>query len=206
MANITRGLKSIAKEILEDAEKEAKAIILRAEAQAEKILEEAREKAEKRYESIIKEYEIKMKAEERQSASLFELEAKNKLLKVKEELIEEVYEEVLNRLREYVLTKDYVSCLLRLISEAGERIPSKELEIRLNDRDYKRLTEKCLLNLSRKMGVKLAKSEKRISCIGGVVVASPDGKIVVDNTFENRLKSLKNILRTRIAKILFQEE
>ena len=206
MANITRGLKSIAKEILEDAEKEAKVIILRAEAQAEKILEEAREKAEKRYESIIKEYEIKMKAEERQSTSLFELEAKNKLLKVKEELIEEVYEEVLNRLREYVLTEDYVSCLLRLISEAGERIPSKELEIRLNDRDYKKLTEKHLLNLSRKMGVKLIKSEKRISCIGGVMVASPDGKIVVDNTFENRLKSLKNILRTRIAKILFQEE
>jgi len=206
MANITRGLKSIAKEILEDAEKEAKAIILRAEAQAEKILEEAREEAEKRYESIIKEHERKMKAEERQSASLFELEAKNKLLKVKEELIEEVYEEVLNRLREYVLTEDYVSCLLKLISQASERIPSKELEIRLNDRDYKRLTEKHLLNLSRKMGVKLIKSEKRISCIGGVVVASPDGKIVVDNTFENRLKSLKNILRTRIAKILFQEE
>ncbi|MCD6470567.1 hypothetical protein J7L29_07200 [Candidatus Bathyarchaeota archaeon] len=206
MANITRGLKSIAKEILEDAEKEAKAIILRAEAQAEKILEEAREEAEKRYESIIKEHERKMKAEERQSASLFELEAKNKLLKVKEELIEEVYEEVLNRLREYVLTEDYVNCLLKLISQASERIPSKELEIRLNDRDYKRLTEKHLLNLSRKMGVKLIKSEKRISCIGGVVVASPDGKIVVDNTFENRLKSLKNILRTRIAKILFQEE
>ena len=146
-----------------------------------------------------------MKAEEMQLNSIFELEAKNKLLKVKEELIKEVYDETLNRLREYVLTEDYVNCLLRLISEASGRIPSGELEIRLNERDYSRITEKHLLDLSKNIGVKLIKSEKRIRCIGGVVVASPDGKIVIDNTFENRLNSLKGSLRAKIAKILFQE-
>jgi len=205
MASITRGLKSIAKEILESAEKEAEALILRAEAQAEKILEEARKEAERRYNSIIRESRERMKAEEMQLNSIFELEAKNKLLKVKEELIKEVYDETLNRLREYVLTEDYVNCLLRLISEASGRIPSGELEIRLNERDYSRITEKHLLGLSKNIGVKLIKSEKRIRCIGGVVVASPDGKIVIDNTFENRLNSLKGSLRAKIAKILFQE-
>ena len=205
MASITRGLKSIAKEILESAEKEAEALILRAEAQAEKILEEARKKAERRYNSIIRESRERMKAEEMQLNSIFELEAKNKLLKVKEELIKEVYDEALNRLREYVLTEDYVNCLLRLISEASGRIPSGELEIRLNERDYSRITEKQLLDLSKNIGVKLIKSEKRIRCIGGVVVASPDGKIVIDNTFEIRLNSLKGSLRAKIAKILFQE-
>ncbi|MCD6465394.1 hypothetical protein J7L27_03390 [Candidatus Bathyarchaeota archaeon] len=205
MASIKRGLKSIAKEILESAEKEAEALILRAEAQAEKILEEARKEAERRYNSIIRESRERMKAEEMQLNSIFELEAKNKLLKVKEELIKEVYDETLNRLREYVLTEDYVNCLLRLISEASGRIPSGELEIRLNERDYSRITEKHLLDLSKNIGVKLIKSEKRIRCIGGVVVASLDGKIVIDNTFENRLNSLKGSLRAKIAKILFQE-
>jgi len=205
LASIKRGLKSIAKEILESAEKEAEALILRAEAQAEKILEEARKEAERRYNSIIRESRERMKAEEMQLNSIFELEAKNKLLKVKEELIKEVYDETLNRLREYVLTEDYVNCLLRLISEASGRIPSGELEIRLNERDYSGITEKHLLDLSKNIGVKLIKSEKRIRCIGGVVVASPDGKIVIDNTFENRLNSLKGSLRAKIAKILFQE-
>ena len=205
MAHITRGLKSIAKEILESAEKEAEAIMLRAEAQAEKILEEARKEAERRYNSIIKESKERMKTEEKQLSSLFELEAKNRLLKAKEDLIKEVYNEALNRLREYTSSEEYINCLLRLISEAGRRMPSKELEIQLNERDYSRLTENHLLSLSKKMGVKLVKSEKKINCIGGVIVASLNGKIVIDNTFENRLSSLKNMLRTRIAKILFQE-
>ena len=205
MASIKRGLKSIAKEILESAEKEAEALILKAEAQAEKILEEARKEAEKRYNSIIKENEERMRAEERQLSSLFELEAKNRLLKVKEELIEEVYDEALRRLRNFTLTEEYLNCLLRLISEASRRIPSKELKIQLNERDRCRLTEKHLRDLSKSIGVRITKSEKRINCIGGVVIASSDGKMVIDNTFENRLRSLKNTLRARIAKILFQE-
>ena len=106
MANIVRGLKSIAKEILEDAEKEAETLILRAETQAERILEDARKEAEKRYNQIISENEERMRAEEEQMTPLFELEAKNRMLKVKEELIEEVYNSVLDRLRQYTPTED----------------------------------------------------------------------------------------------------
>ena len=206
MANIVRGLKSIAKEILEDAEKEAETLILRAETQAERILEDARKEAEKRYNQIISENEERMRAEEEQMTPLFELEAKNRMLKVKEELIEEVYNSVLDRLRQYTPTEDYMNCLLKLISEASREIPSNELKIQLNEKDYERLTEELLLNFSRKIGVKLTKSEKRINCIGGVIVTSPDGKIIIDNTFENRLRTLKNALRTKIAEILFQGE
>lgn len=191
---------------MEDAEKEAKTIILRAEAQAEKILEEAEKEAEKKYESIINENKEKLRTKEQQSIILFELEAKNRLLRAKEELIEAVYDRTLNRLREYTLTKDYMNCLLRLISEASRQISSDELTIQLNERDYQALTEKRLLDFSRKIGVKLVKSKKRIDCIGGVIAMSPDGKIVVDNTFENRLRMLKNSLRVKVAEILFQEE
>jgi len=179
---------------------------LRAETQAEKILEEAEKEAEKKYESIINENKEKLRTEEQQMIILFELEAKNRLLRAKEELIEEVYNRALNRLREYTLTKDYMNCLLRLISEASRQISSNELIIQLNERDAQALTEKLLLDFSRKIGVKLVKSKKRIDCIGGVIVMNPDGRIVVDNTFENRLRMLKSSLRVKVAEILFQEE
>ena len=191
---------------MEDAERESKTTILRAEAQAEKILEEAEKEAERKYESIINENKEKLRTREQRMIILFELEAKNKLLKAKEELIEEVYNKTLSRLREYTLTEDYMNCLLRLISEASRQISSNELIIQLNERDYQALTEKRLLDFSRKIGVKLVKSKKRIDCIGGVIVMSPDGKIVVDNTFENRLRMLKSSLRVKVAEILFQEE
>jgi len=191
---------------LEDAEREAKALILRSETQAEKILEEARREAEKRYESIVNENKERMRTKEQQMITHFELEAKNRLLRAKEELIEEVYNETLQRLREYTLTDDYVNCLFRLISEASRQLSSDEIKIQLNERDDKILTEKRLQDFSKKIGVKLVKSKKRIDCIGGVIVTSPDEKIIVDNTFENRLRMLKNTLRLKIAEILFQEE
>ena len=71
---------------MEDAEREAKRVILRAETQAEKILEDAEKEAEKRYESIINENREKLRIKEQQMIILFELEAKNRLLKLKRNL------------------------------------------------------------------------------------------------------------------------
>jgi len=198
-------LSSIAKEILEDAEREAENLLRRAESQAEKILEEAEKKAEERYKAILKEGKSKIKIEEQQASTLFEIEVKNKLLRAKEELVEEAFEMVLERLREYVLTEEYHECLLGLIAEASRKINSERLIIEFNERDRQRVTERDLLELSRKIGVEFIRSKRMVDCIGGVIVKSLDGKITVDNTFENRLKTLKESLRVKIAKILFEE-
>ena len=206
MSNISRGLASITKEILEDAERDARNIISRAEAEAERILKHAKEEAERRYEEIIRKSKERIKDKKRQAISLFELETKNNLLEAKEEIIEEVYDEAIKRLRQYTLTEEYTNCILRLIREASRQIKSDALIIRLNERDYQILTKKRLDELSRKLGVKIIKSDEKINCTGGVVVTSLDGKIIVDNTFENRLRILKDSLRTKIAKILFEEE
>jgi len=206
MSNISRGLASITKEILEDAERDARNIISRAEAEAERILKHAKEEAERRYEEIIKKGKERIKDKKRQAISLFELETKNNLLEAKEEIIEEVYDEAIKRLRRYTCTEEYTNCILRLIREASRQINSDALIIRLNERDHQILTKKRLDELSRKLGVKIIKSDEKINCIGGVVVTSLDGKIIVDNTFENRLRILKDSLRTKIAKILFEEE
>ncbi|MCD6089843.1 hypothetical protein J7K07_09045 [Candidatus Bathyarchaeota archaeon] len=206
MSNISRGLASITKEILEDAERDARNIISRAEAEAERILKHAKEEAERRYEEIIRKSKERIKDKKRQAISLFELETKNNLLNAKEKIIEEVYDEAIKRLRRYTLTKEYTNCILRLICEASRQINSDTLIIHLNERDHQILTKKRLDELSRKLGVKIIKSDEKINCTGGVVVTSLDGKIIVDNTFENRLRALKDPLRTKIAKILFEEE
>ena len=198
-------MSSIAKEILEDAEKEAENILRSAEAQAKRILKEAEKEAEEKYKSIIREGKDKIKIQEQQMATLFEIEVKNRLLQAKEEIVEEAFERTMKRLSEYVLTEDYWKCLLRLIAEASRQINSEKLIVELNEKDHQKLTEKDLLELSERIGVKLVKSDKVIDCIGGVIVKSSDGKITVDNTFDNRLRMLKNYLRTKIAKMLFEE-
>jgi vacuolar-type H+-ATPase subunit E/Vma4 len=42
--------------------------------------------------------------------------------------------------------------------------------------------------------------------MGGCKVQTTDGKLVYDNTFENRIEQLKPTLRLEVAKILFQKE
>lgn len=79
-------MSSIAKEILEDAEKEAENILRSAEAQAKRILKEAEKEAEEKYKSIIREGKDKIKIQEQQMATLFEIEVKNRLLQAKEEI------------------------------------------------------------------------------------------------------------------------
>jgi len=206
LSSVSRGLSNIAKEILEDVEKEAETLILKAELQAKKILEEAEKEAEKRYKSIVEASKEKIEAERKEEDTLFEIEAKNRLLQVKEKIVDEVFERTLSRLREYVSTQDYENCLTRLIIEASKKINSKELIIQLNENDHRRLTEDRLEDISKEIGVKLVKSDRVIKCIGGVIVKSSNGKIVVNNTFENRLNMLKPVLRVKIAKRLFKEE
>ena len=194
---------SITKEILEDAEKEAEKTILRAEAEAERILERAKEEAERRYDAIIRDGKERIRVKERQMLSLFDLESKNRMLRAKEEIISEIFNEALKRLQRYTQTEDYVNCLFRLILEASGQIHSDTLMIRLNERDSKILTEEKLNEFSRKMGIKLIKSKDAADSIGGVIVMTPDGRIVIDNTFENRLRLLRDSLRVRVAEILF---
>jgi vacuolar-type H+-ATPase subunit E/Vma4 len=206
LSSISKGLSGIAKEVLEDVEKEAESIILEAGSQAEKILEEAEKEAKERYMSIVKEGEERIEAERKEKTILFEIEAKNRLLQAQEKVIDEVFEKVLSRLREYASTQEYQDCLSRLIVDACKKMSANKLIIQLNQNDFSIMTEEKLKKLSKALGVKLVKSDKPISIVGGVIVKSSDGKIVVNNTFENRLNMLKSNLRVKIANILFREE
>ena len=49
-------------------------------------------------------------------------------------------------------------------------------------------------------------SDEPLTCMGGVVVRSIDGKVRVDNTFESRIERYMETVRTRVAKELFGQE
>jgi V/A-type H+-transporting ATPase subunit E len=206
LSSVSKGLSGIAKEVLEDVEKEVESIIIEAESQAKRILDEAEKEAEERYQSIIKNNKRRIEAERAEKTILFEIETKNKLLQAQEEVINKIFEKTLSRLRKYALTRKYQDCLTKLVVEACKKINADKLVIQLNQNDYKILTKEKLRDISKDVGAKLVKSDKQINNVGGVIIKSSDGKIVINNTFENRLNTLKPYLRVKIAKILFREE
>lgn len=206
MASIAEGLASIANEILDDVKKESEKIIRDAETKAAEILSDAKTEAESRRFSLLTNAKKKSELEQKKMQSLVQIEIRNTLLQVKENYINDVFDKVLTRLKQFVESDSYPSCLLALIEEAAKKIDSDQLVVYVNSKDHKLLKKRMFDELSKKLEKKLTLSNDPVTCIGGCVVKTTDGKLSHDNTFEKRLHVLRPTLRIKIAKMLFQGE
>jgi V/A-type H+-transporting ATPase subunit E len=206
VSRVKEGLSAIASEVLEDVLKEAEATISESEREAEKILKTAKEEAEKNYAAALNQATTKGEAEKLKIASLTAVEIRNRLLQTKETLVDESFQKALDSLKEFVKTDKYNDYLLKLIEKGAEKIGSKKLIVHVNAKDKAWLMQNNLSRLSKKLSCQLNLSDQVEDCIGGFKVQSVDGKVIYDNTLENRLQELKPALRVEVAKILFGKE
>ncbi|MEM1644970.1 MAG: V-type ATP synthase subunit E family protein [Ignisphaera sp.] len=189
--------------ILSKAEEEAKKIISKAEEEAKKIIEEAynlkQQEILKEKERIAKEvnYETKI-AEARLRARMIIAEAKNEIL----ELLKKYVWNYLNNLNPVLreqsllnLTKEAINAILEDLSGSDKKVviyvSKKELE----------LAKKVAEFLSKELNLVI--DVKEMDILGGVVVSSPDGNIMIDNSYENRLKRVIEIFLSELRKEVF---
>jgi V/A-type H+/Na+-transporting ATPase subunit E len=205
-ARIKEGLEGIASEVLADVQKEAEITILKAEKEAKETLKVAKDDSDKIYATIMAEAMTKASSERIKMDSKADVEVRNRLLKIKDALVESIFEKAQLRLFDFVSEGTYNEFLLKLIEEAARKIGSKKVTIQVNSKDKVWLTEENIGILSKRLRVDLILAEETIPCIGGCKVQTTDGKLVYDNTFENRIEQLRPALRLEVAKILFQKE
>jgi len=205
MESVKEGLVAIASEILEDVKREAEKLVHDAERAAEEILRRAKENAEKIRGQLIAEAKRQGELERRKILSQAEMEMRTRTLQVKEELVNEAFQRALTRLKEFTQTEGYHACLLKLIQEASERVNSKDLVVYVNPRDRRWLLNVGLDELCKRFNKRLKLADETISCLGGCIIRSPDGRLSYDNTLEKRLERLRDILRVQVARILFGE-
>jgi len=206
MSKIRTGLSAIAREVLEDVQKEAEVIVLNAEREAKGTLKAAKIEADKIYATALVEAAARIEAENKRIQSLSEVEARNRLLETKEELVDAAFEKALIQLKVFASADAYHNYLLKLIEEAVKKIGKRELVIHVNRADKIWLAKKNLLTLSHKLDVDLRLAGETENFIGGCKIQTADEKIVYDNTLENRLEQLKTAIRSEVAKILFAKE
>jgi V/A-type H+-transporting ATPase subunit E len=193
MASIKQGLTAIANEILEDVKLDSEKIIRDAESKASKILRDAKEEAKK-----------KSELEKKKLESLTIIEIRNRYLKVKENYIKDVFVQAFERLKIFVESENYSSWLLVAIEKAVKEFDSTQPTIYLNPKDLKLVKNENFNRLAKKLKINFA--NETLNKLGGFIIETPDGKLSLNNTFENRLESIKSDLRNEIAKILFQME
>ncbi len=204
--SVKDGLSAITSEVLEDVQKEAEAIILAAENEAKETLKAAKEQADQNYQTIINQAKTKAENEKRKITSVTEVEMRNLLLQIKEDLVDSAFEKALVKLQDFVKTEEYHEHLLKLIEEVAKRIDSKNLMVQVNAEDKAWLTQDMLSRLSKKLRRELKLSDETEDFIGGCKIQTVDGKITYDSTIDNRLQELKPTLRVEAAKILFGKE
>jgi len=202
---IKNGLSAIAKDVLGDVQKEAETAILVAEGEAKATLKAAKEQADQNYRAKITQAKLKAEAEKRKIVSVTEVEMRNRLLEIKENLVDAAFEKALVQLKNFAETDNYCDYLLKIIQNAAERIGQKNLIIQVNAKDKDCLTSDVLKHLSKKLHCELKLSEKTGNYFGGCIIQTGDGKIILDVTLDNRLQELKPVLRVELAKILFGE-
>ena len=200
-------------QILHDAGENAKSILNEARTSADTAIEREKERAMKNAEdeinSILKRGEDEAEIIRRTIIADSKLKANWTVLSEKQRLVTSVIDEAKSRLGTFVQSKEYMSLLQRLIVDAGVTIGVRKLEVVLRGHDAKLPLDLNVLAqaIKKKTGkeTELKVSNERIDSLGGCIVRTRDGSIMVDNTVLAILKRRERTLRQAVMKILFHE-
>ncbi len=165
------------------ARQEAKSI-------ASQMQEEARSEAELRYEEKL---------------GAIRTDLKRRMLIGREELIEQAWTQAMGKLRSHVRTKEYKLRLKELIIRTAKLLDGDEFMVDANPRDletiagFKDEIEEALAKdgLSKRLVV-----GKGMDCIGGAELADSKRRVVLDRTYEARIRKLRPLLRSKLAQLL----
>ena len=197
---IVEEAKKSAEHILQDAEQSAKDTIKK---QKQRGVQRANEAAK----MLLKKAESEAELNKLNSIANSKIKAKWVILSKKETWIDNVLNEVKNELKTLTQSVKYLPILEKLITDAGVILGGKELEVLLNTHDsalplrVDALTKEIGQKTGFKTKLKLSKETPQV--IGGAIVRTVDGKIIMDNTFDDILQRREKELRSEIAKILF---
>jgi V/A-type H+/Na+-transporting ATPase subunit E len=167
----------------------------RAEALAK--IESVRKEAAGNVSKILETGEKQAESVGRQIIGAAELEARNGQLRSLEIAVNKAFDSATKKISDSA-GASYEKAMGKLIQE-GLDIIGPRASIQCSARDRKTVTS-ALKKLDDK--AKVSFDEDPIETIGGVVLATPDGTIRFDNTFEARLERMKPTLRKDIAYIL----
>ncbi len=209
------GASEIVERIKAEAREEQERILREARAQVENRIKNAKADIEERKKRFIETERRKAAENKDRIIRAKRLDAKKFRWDVEEKAIKRALEEALKRVqhvkKEGFKGKSYPSILAGLIKDAalsitaGSERSSSELEVVLSAEDAQFVTEDMLKEVSGEAGGEVRLSEEKIKTAGGVIVRRSDGKIEVNNTFEERMKRFYPELREDIVKVLFHD-
>jgi vacuolar-type H+-ATPase subunit E/Vma4 len=202
-------LKAMHGKIIEDAENEALRLITQATKRADEILEAA--KQESIHEDDVDKIRLSTNHQDvdRQRVSEAISEYTVLLSSYKIEIMDSIYKEALRRVKMHVDSNEYMTTLEGLIVEAGIALGGGDLNLWVNKEDGERVGVKLLARASAEITsvtgkeTKLTLNPESLETLGGVKLAQAESKATVDNTFEGRLRRLREQKQSELESMVF---
>jgi len=192
---INQVLEHFRNEIIREIDEKEKNILFRLNSEYRRIYEEA----VMRYKAELSELEKRV----REARSDYDMKFRREWSKRYNEYLEKVFDEALARISSLKRDEKYGRILEKLVEEGIAFMDTKVVHVDVSIRDVDLLMD-IKGKLEEKHGIRI-EVKRRIDSVGGVIIYNPDETIIVDNTFETRLKKIKHLLRPRVYKVLFGE-
>ncbi len=201
---MSESLEKLHNRILADAGLKGDETISEAENKAKQIVEEARLRARREADEILAKANLEAEAVRRGILSAKVRANRLRILKDKNEIVEEVLKTVENRLSNIAGTDQFQPVAKRFVTEAVEAVGSDQPLVRVG---FKGASKRELDSVGKILakGSKFVVEDDPIDDLGGVIVEDPAGKVTFKNSFKSRLERMDNQVLTLISSTIFGE-
>jgi V/A-type H+-transporting ATPase subunit E len=202
-----RDVEALREAVMSDVERDRQRILKNAQSQAQSTLAQARREAEVARAGVIEGAEAEVERVRQQVIGAARLEAQALKARMREELLDRVFRQALERISDPDHIEGYADVLSGLIEDAVEHLKGHERLIIIADpKSTRYLNDEFLARLSDLTGRELSASGDAEAPGVGVVLTSPDGRIRYDNTLQTRLGRMRDALRPVVYRTLMGEE
>jgi vacuolar-type H+-ATPase subunit E/Vma4 len=204
MKSVAENLQMLSRAVLKRARGDAKQMLADARNKADAELQRARQEADAVRARIIEEAQQEVQRIHNQCLAGAQLSARTLKLERREELLDEVYDAVRQRLPTVRQWTDYDQVVHYLVSEAVAQLGADRARIRADEQAQAFLSQDTLTQLAQDTAVELTLGDPLESGTG-VIAETSDGHLQVVNTLEARLARSEEALRFSVYRVLMGE-
>lgn len=204
MRSIEENIEALSRAILMEANSDAEKIVADAQAKADAIRQRAHEQIEAERKQIMDRAWEESERIRGQSIATAQLKARTLQLEHREKLLEAVFSAARKDLPSVLRWSEYESIARKLLREAIQQLGADSVMIHTDAETGKALKESVLAEVSKELNVQIEVAKSLVRG-NGVLAETSDGHLQYENTLEDRLGRLQNVLRSPVYHILIGE-
>jgi V/A-type H+/Na+-transporting ATPase subunit E len=205
MKSIDDNIETLSRAILSEAESEAERVKAEAREKADEIRKRGQAEADAEKKRILDRARQDVERVRSQAIANARLKARSVQFQRREALLDKVFASANGQVSGIQAWSNYDEIATRLLKEAIQQVNADKLVVHLDGKTAQRLNQHVLEQVAAELKVELTLGDPLPKGIG-VVVESENGRLQFDNTLENRLSRLQNILRSPVYHLLSGEK